>query len=230
MRRQGPWATMVHAQVNGPLAAAAVVPFEVLSRPGGSGWPTLQWPRALERRGGGHRGGASVGRIPGPDQSLQPGGVDADGAAGVWADAGGDDRDHSPDPGLGAAGRDGQGAGLARRRAAGPARGLWADAAVPGGEPGQWGGGLAPGRFCWGVGGGARRFGVARSGAGLAALCLVFLAGAAWCLRETLVGLARRRPLADIVGDGLLHALLLVLLLKLFWILAIDPLRLGRPQ
>jgi hypothetical protein len=35
---------------------------------------------------------------------------------------------------------------------------------------------------------------------------------------------------ADIVGDGLLHALLLVLLLKLFWILAIDPLRLGRPQ
>jgi LemA protein len=48
--------------------------------------------------------------------------------------------------------------------------------------------------------------------------------------RETLVGLARRRPLADIVGDGLLHTLLLVLLLKLFWILAIDPLRLGRPQ
>jgi hypothetical protein len=61
--------------------------------------------------------------------------------------------------------------------------------------------------------------------------CALFLAaGAAWCLRETLVGLARRRPLADIVGDGLLHALLLVLLLKLFWILAIDPLRLGRPQ
>ena len=61
-------------------------------------------------------------------------------------------------------------------------------------------------------------------------LPIVLLAGAAWCLRETLVGLARRRPLADIVGDGLLHALLLVLLLKLFWILAIDPLRLGRPQ
>lgn len=61
--------------------------------------------------------------------------------------------------------------------------------------------------------------------------CALFLAaGAAWCLRETSVGLARRRPLADIVGDGLLHALLLVLLLKLFWILAIDPLRLGRPQ
>jgi hypothetical protein len=61
--------------------------------------------------------------------------------------------------------------------------------------------------------------------------CALFLlAGASWCLRETLVGLARRRPLADIVGDGLLHALLLVLLLKLFWILAIDPLRLGRPQ
>jgi hypothetical protein len=61
--------------------------------------------------------------------------------------------------------------------------------------------------------------------------CALFLlAGAAWCLRESLVGMARRRPLADIVGDGLLHALLLVLLLKLFWILAIDPLRLGRPQ
>ncbi|MCX5952304.1 MAG: hypothetical protein NTZ40_02150 [Cyanobacteria bacterium] len=61
--------------------------------------------------------------------------------------------------------------------------------------------------------------------------CALFLlAGASWCLRETLVGLARRRPLADIVGDGLLHTLLLVLLLKLFWILAIDPLRLGRPQ
>jgi hypothetical protein len=61
--------------------------------------------------------------------------------------------------------------------------------------------------------------------------CALFLlAGAAWCLRESLVGMARRRPLADIVGDGLLHALLLVLSLKLFWILAIDPLRLGRPQ
>jgi len=61
--------------------------------------------------------------------------------------------------------------------------------------------------------------------------CALFLlAGAAWCVRETLVGMARRRPVADIVGDGLLHALLLVLLLKLFWILAIDPLRLGRPQ
>jgi len=61
--------------------------------------------------------------------------------------------------------------------------------------------------------------------------CALFLmVGAAWCLRETLVGKARRRPLADIVGDGILHALLLVLLLKLFWILAIDPLRLGRPQ
>jgi hypothetical protein len=42
--------------------------------------------------------------------------------------------------------------------------------------------------------------------------------------------MARRRPMAAIVGDGLFHALLLVLLLKLFWILAIDPLRLGRPQ
>ncbi len=61
--------------------------------------------------------------------------------------------------------------------------------------------------------------------------CAVFLvAGATWCLRETLVGIARRRTVANIVGDGILHALLMVLLLKLFWILAIDPLRLGRSQ
>jgi hypothetical protein len=54
--------------------------------------------------------------------------------------------------------------------------------------------------------------------------CALFLmAAAGWTLRETALGLRRGEAPAMIVGDGLLHGLVLVLILKLVWILAVDP-------
>jgi hypothetical protein len=52
----------------------------------------------------------------------------------------------------------------------------------------------------------------------------VFLmAVAGWTLRETALGLRRGEPAALIVGEGLLHGLVLLLVLKLSWSLAIYP-------
>jgi len=60
--------------------------------------------------------------------------------------------------------------------------------------------------------------------------CALFLmAAAGWTLRETALGLRRGEAPAMLVGDGLLHGLVLVLILKLFWILVIDPLPYGAP-
>lgn len=60
--------------------------------------------------------------------------------------------------------------------------------------------------------------------------CALFLmAAAAWTLRETALGLRRGAAPTMLVGDGLVHGLVLVLVLKLFWSLAIDPLPFGAP-
>jgi len=58
----------------------------------------------------------------------------------------------------------------------------------------------------------------------------VFLmAVAGWTLWETALGLRRGEPAALIVGEGLLHGLVLLLVLKLCWSLAIYPLSFGVP-
>jgi len=58
----------------------------------------------------------------------------------------------------------------------------------------------------------------------------VFLAAAAaWSLRLQLLGLRRQRDAVVIQNDSLLQAVTLVLVLKLFWILVVDPIRLGLP-
>lgn len=55
--------------------------------------------------------------------------------------------------------------------------------------------------------------------------CAMFLmAAAGWTQWETALGLRRGEPAAMLVGEGLLHGLVLVLVLKLCWSLAIDPL------
>jgi hypothetical protein len=60
--------------------------------------------------------------------------------------------------------------------------------------------------------------------------CALFLmAAAGWTLRETALGLRRGEAPTRLVGDGLLHGLVLVLILKLFWILAIDPMSFAAP-
>jgi hypothetical protein len=60
--------------------------------------------------------------------------------------------------------------------------------------------------------------------------CALFLmAAAGWTLRETALGLRRGEAPTRLVGDGLLHGLVLVLILKLFWILAIDPMSFATP-
>jgi hypothetical protein len=60
--------------------------------------------------------------------------------------------------------------------------------------------------------------------------CALFLmAAAGWTLWETALGLRRGEPPALLVGEGLLHGLVLVLVLRLCWSLAIDPLSLGVP-
>ena len=58
----------------------------------------------------------------------------------------------------------------------------------------------------------------------------VFLAAAsAWSLRLHRIGLRQQRDAVVIQNDSLLQSVTLVLVLKLFWIIAIDPIRLGLP-
>jgi hypothetical protein len=58
----------------------------------------------------------------------------------------------------------------------------------------------------------------------------VFLvAASAWSLRVHSLGLRQQRPAAAIQSESLLQSVTLVLMLKLFWILVIDPIRLGLP-
>jgi hypothetical protein len=58
--------------------------------------------------------------------------------------------------------------------------------------------------------------------------CALFLmAAAGWALWETALGLRLGVPPALLVGEGLVHGLVLVLILKLCWSLAIDPLPFG---
>ena len=60
--------------------------------------------------------------------------------------------------------------------------------------------------------------------------CALFLmAAAGWTLWETALGLRRVEPPALLLGEGLLHGLVLVLILKLCWILAIGPLSSSAP-
>ena len=58
----------------------------------------------------------------------------------------------------------------------------------------------------------------------------VFLgAASAWSLRLHRIGLRQQRDAVVIQNDSLLQSVTLVLVLKLFWIIAIDPIRLGLP-
>ncbi|MEB3247129.1 MAG: hypothetical protein VKJ63_04630 [Synechococcus sp.] len=58
----------------------------------------------------------------------------------------------------------------------------------------------------------------------------VFLAAAAaWSLRLHRSGLRRQRDAVILQNDSLLQSVTLVLVLKLFWILVVDPIRLGLP-
>ena len=58
----------------------------------------------------------------------------------------------------------------------------------------------------------------------------VFLgAASAWSLRLQHIGLRQQRDAVVIQNDSLLQSVTLVLVLKLFWIIAIDPIRLGLP-
>jgi hypothetical protein len=58
----------------------------------------------------------------------------------------------------------------------------------------------------------------------------VFLgAASAWSLRLHHIGLRQQRDAVVIQNDSLLQSVTLVLVLKLFWIIAIDPIRLGLP-
>ena len=58
----------------------------------------------------------------------------------------------------------------------------------------------------------------------------VFLgAASAWSIRLHRIGLRQQRDAVVIQNDSLLQSVTLVLVLKLFWIIAIDPIRLGLP-
>jgi hypothetical protein len=58
----------------------------------------------------------------------------------------------------------------------------------------------------------------------------VFLgAAAAWSLRLHRLGLRQQRDAVLIQNDSLLQSVTLVLVLKLFWILVVDPIRLSLP-
>ncbi len=54
-------------------------------------------------------------------------------------------------------------------------------------------------------------------------------AASAWSLRLHRIGLRQQRDAVVIQNDSLLQSVTLVLVLKLFWIIAIDPIRLGLP-
>lgn len=58
----------------------------------------------------------------------------------------------------------------------------------------------------------------------------VFLgAASAWSIRLHRLGFRQQRDAVMIQNDSLLQSVTLVLVLKLFWIIAIDPIRLGLP-
>jgi len=56
---------------------------------------------------------------------------------------------------------------------------------------------------------------------------LFLVAASAWSLRLHRIGIRQQRRALAIQNDGLLQAVTLVLVLKLFWIMVFDPIRLG---
>jgi hypothetical protein len=61
----------------------------------------------------------------------------------------------------------------------------------------------------------------------VARCCLFLLVAAAWSLREALRGIRQNQESGNIVAAIFLHATILLLILKLFWIMVIDPIQLG---
>ena len=49
----------------------------------------------------------------------------------------------------------------------------------------------------------------------------------AWCVRRCRLGLLRQVPQDEIVTELLTHGIVLILLLKLVWILVVDPISLS---
>lgn len=64
-------------------------------------------------------------------------------------------------------------------------------------------------------------------GLSLVRCSLFLLAASAWCLRLHRIGERQQRQAAAIQSDALLQAVTLVLILKLFWIMGLDPIRLN---